>query len=197
MTIDRQEEILKYILKPAGEREEMPKKLEQQYHRIIKLVSILSQHRLTKDAIDVYMEVQRIQGQPVSQSQAYRDLADAKHVAGEMEQVNKKFERTALANWQKEVMAKAVKLDDIRGFNSGMANLIKILGMDRNDPLPIDYRELQPVRPIFGFFPELFEHDDLPSDEDFLATIEELKRPAKYRPKIEIHAEDIDHTRVD
>lgn len=195
MTTQRQDQLLQYILKPEDERDGLPDKLREQYHRIVMLVGLMSQHRITRDVIDIYMKLQKDNGSRISQSQAYRDLEDARYVVGEMESINKKFERVAMANWQKEVMKKAVEMDDIRGFNAGMANIIKILGLDRNDPSPIDYTKLQPVRPLFGFYPELFTHDDLPSDEDFLATIEELSRPKKYR-KVSKHVEDIDHTEV-
>src|SRR5690606_18681041 len=130
-------------------------------------------------------------GKEVSLAQAYRHLDIAKYVLGNIQEINRKFERMALANWQKKLMARAEELDDIRGFSQGMTNLIKLLGLDREDPIPLDYSKFQPVQPIFGFFPELFDQNELLSDDELLRELEELKNPKKYRKK-ELDAEYVD-----
>lgn len=173
--------ILEYIVAPEDERPKLTNKQIETFERITVLCSLLERHRIDKDVIKIYRTTQAEGGKEVSVAQAYRHLDYAKYVLGNIQEINRKFERVALANWQKELMQRAREIDDIRGFNQGMANLIKLYGLDREDPIPIDYSQFQPVQPIFGFFPELFEQNELPPDDELLIELEKLRNPEKYR----------------
>lgn len=192
MSTETADIILHWIKTPEEERQKLTAKQDQVYRRTVSLISLLEKHRIDKDAIDIYLQLQADKGDPISKAQAYRDLDRAKYIQGNITQIHRKFERNSLAAWQKEVMEKAVALNDIRGYNQGMANLIKLLGLDREDPIPLDYSKFQPVRAVFGFFPELFPHNELPSDDELLLKIEELKNPAKF--KKEKNGEYVDFT---
>ncbi len=184
MKSDIKDIILEHIVAPDDERPELTPKQIQTYERVTSLCSLMERHRIDKDVINIYRTLQKENGNEVSIAQAYHHMDIAKHVVGNLQQINRKFERIALANWQKELMVLAKESNDIRGFNQGMANLIKLFGLDREDPIPLDYSKFQPVRPIFGFFPELFDHnEELQSDDEFQATLKELISPEKYRKK--------------
>jgi len=184
---------LYWIKTPEEDRTPLTKKQDEVYRRTVLLISLLEKHRIDKTAIDIYIQVQADKGAVISKAQAYRDLGIAKYIIGNITQIHRKFERASLVAWQKERMERAVVLDDIRGFNQGMSNVIRILGLDREDPNPVDYSTFQPVRPIFGFFPELFAHNELPPDNELLLKIEELKNPKKFQ-KVSKNEEYVDFT---
>lgn len=196
MTHDGKEVLLQYVKTPEDERGSLTEKQEEIFLRVVQMISLKEKHRVDKDAIAIHMELQKQKGKSISQAAAYRDLNTAKFIQGEINEVHRKFERYALSNWTKEVMMKAIEIDDLRAFNQGMANLIKINRLDQPDPIPIDYSKFQPVRPVFGFFPDIFTHQDLPeSEEDFLEEMRRLREPEKYKKKV-LDGEFDDHEEV-
>lgn len=205
---DTKEILLRWVKTPEKERKPLTPKQEEIYMRVIQMCTLIERHRLDRDAVAIHMEMQAMKDMvpsmkgnklvftegknKISQAVAYEDLHKAKYLLGEINRINARFERYSLANWQKEVMAKCEQAGDYRGFNGGSANLIKIQGLDRPDEIPIDYTQMTPVRPIFGFFPEIIPHENVPEDHDeFLEKMRELRAPAKFKKTVDV--EDINY----
>lgn len=205
---DTKEILLRWVKTPEKDRKPLTPKQEEIYMRVIQMCTLIERHRLDKDAVAIHLEIQAMKDEiptlkgdklvytdgknKISQAVAYEDLHKAKYLLGEINRINTRFERYTLSNWQKEMMVKAEILSDIRGFNGGAANLIKVLGLDRPDEIPIDYTQMTPVRPIFGFFPEIIPHENVPEDHDeFLEKMRELRSPAKFKKTVDV--EDINY----
>jgi len=194
---DTKEVLLQWVKTPEKDRAPLSPKKEEMYLRVVQLCTLVDRHRHTKDAISIHMEFQRVKGNSISQAVAYNDMSIAKYILGEINLIQKRFERYSNANWQKEVMAQAVEIGDLRAFNGGMANLIKLQELDTPDEIPIDYTQWEPVRPIFGYFTHLFTDEDLPEDdEEFLIKMEELRSPAKFKKSLD-HVPNIDFEEKD
>jgi hypothetical protein len=193
MTTDTADFFLVYLKTPEDERPTLSPKRGQILKRILSIISLLVEHTNDADVIELHISIENDLGNKISKAVAYRDMFAAKYIHGNMTEINRKYERVTLAELQKKQMYKSLEADDTRGFNMGMKNLITLLQLDKPDPIEFDYATLQPATPIFGFYKEIFTHNDLPeSDEEFLATIERLKSPAKFKESDEL----IDYTEI-
>lgn len=180
MKVDIGEMILEHIKTPEDQRPALSEHQQKTFLRVMSLCSLLERHRVDKEVIDIYREIELSKGEEVSIASAYRHLDLAKYVRGNLSEIVRKYERIALADWQRKIMQKAEAIDDFRSFNSGVANIIKLLGLDRPDPIPVDYSKLTPVQPIFGFFTDLFDNE-FQTDEELLQELQELQNPKKYQ----------------
>lgn len=184
MKADNKDILLEYLLTPEDERGSLTEKQGEILQRVISVISLLEKHRIEKQVIDLHLALTKEKtGKEINRSTAYRDLDAAKYIQGNLIDINRKFERASLSQWTKEVMAKALEKDDIRSFNMGMANLIKLQGLDRPDPIDVDYSKLKPVQPIFGFFTELFADVELPPEDELEREIQALLEPEKFKKK--------------
>jgi hypothetical protein len=182
MTIDAADFYLVYLKTAESERPSLSPKKAEILKRIKRLISLMIEHTNDIDAIDLHISIEQDNGNKISKAVAYRDMFAAKYIHGNMTEINRKYERVTLAELQKKQMHRSLEADDTRGFNMGMKNLITLLQLDKPDPIEFDYDTLQPATPIFGFYKEIFTHNDMPeSDEEFLKTIERLKSPSKFK----------------
>ena len=186
MKSDFKEILLQFMLMDSEDQEKNPltAKQEEIFLRVKELICLLDRHRIKATVIKLHRELTKIKtGKNLSQASAYRDLEIAEYIQGNMLKTNVQFERYSMGEWQKEEMAKAAEAGNTAGFNHGMANYIKIKKLDRPDPIEIDYSQLVPVRPIFGFFTELFTEHELPPEDELQREIEALLEPAKFQKK--------------
>jgi len=173
---------LTYLKTPEEDRSPLPPKRLEIFQRVKSVISLMLEHKTDRDVVELHVSLQADRGSKISMAAAYRDLSIAKYIHGNMTEVNRQYERASLAEWQREQMKKAAEAKDQRGFNMGMKNLITLLQLDKEDPIPIDYDALKPTPVIFGFFPEVFTHNDLPeSEEELLEKLEELRSPKKFQ----------------
>lgn len=194
MNLDTKEILLSYLSTPEEERGALTPKQGETLLRVIRVIALFDNHRVEKHVVDLHMALMKEMGTPISRATAYRDLETAKYIQGDVMKINKKFERWSAGEWIKEAMTKCMAVDDFRSFFAGAAILAKTYEFDKRDTVDIDYRTLRPVRPIFGFFPDLFSDVELPeTEEELQREIEALKSPAKFRKTGEyVDFEDID-----
>ena len=184
-SIDTRDMILTWLKTNEEERPVLSEKQSEIFRRVMSCVALSEQHRLDKDVVDIHMALEKENHVKISRAQAYRDLDIAKYIRGDLQAINRKFDRLMMRNWQMESMQRTFSQGNDDAFNKGMANLIKIVNPNGEDN-QLDPEDINPVRPMFGFFTELFEHVDLPeTPEELEADINMLIDPPKYKKKEE------------
>lgn len=123
---------------------ELTEAQEMKRQRLIFAFNILVKENLMKDAIPFIMKNYNL-----SESQAIRDINDAKELFGAVMK-NKKDAHRAIVYEMAMETYKAAKLDgDYMAMSKTLSNVIKLLGLDRDDPDIPDFGKLQPnVYPI-------------------------------------------------
>lgn len=79
----------------------------------------------------------------ISQSQALRDVGDAIAIYGDMQRSSKEAMRYLTAEMAQKTFQLAAKNGDMAAMNKAIANIIKIHGLDRDDPELPDFSKLQ------------------------------------------------------
>lgn len=82
----------------------------------------------------------------LSARQIERDFQDALLLHGDVQEVNKKAWRNILIEYQMQVLnyANDQQPKDMKAANEAIKNLIKITGLDKDDPEKIDWSSLEP-----------------------------------------------------
>ncbi|PXX96905.1 hypothetical protein DF185_19895 [Marinifilum breve] len=70
----------------------------------------------------------------ISRAAAYRDIANAKQLFGDITQSNKEADRYILNELAMKTFRMAVDNHDVEGMNRAISNMIKLKRLDQNDP---------------------------------------------------------------
>lgn len=79
----------------------------------------------------------------ISQAQAYRDIANAKRLYGDITESSKEADRYILSEYAMKTLQLAAKEKDVKGMNSAIANLIKLKRLDQTDPSILSEDDMQ------------------------------------------------------
>lgn len=92
--------------------------------------SLLCNYHSTEQAIPVLQ--QRFN---ISRAAAYRDIANAKQIFGDITRTSKEADRYILYEWAQKTFQIATKNGDVDGMNRAISNMIKIKRIDQDDPM--------------------------------------------------------------
>lgn len=110
-----------------------------------------------------------------SQAQAYRYVSNALRLFGNIRLANKEGLRVLLLEYQLKLISEAMSSKNYKEANRGIANAIKIAGLDRDDNQAIDLTDLQPHTFMVAFDPSTLGFDELEDVESLLAKVKKRK----------------------
>lgn len=79
----------------------------------------------------------------ISQAQAYRDIANAKRLYGDITESSKEADRYILSEYAMKTLKLAANLKDVKGMNAAIANLIKLKRLDQIDSSVLTEEDMQ------------------------------------------------------
>ncbi len=80
----------------------------------------------------------------ISQTQAYRDLLNAKNIFGNVQQATKEAIRVMITEWATIAMKMAHQAKDLKNMNKAMENIIRANNLDKDDVDIPDASKIQP-----------------------------------------------------
>lgn len=146
--------------------------LERKYARIKQLCALLMEHMDDTVSIEIYVSLTGL-----DISQAYRDLNDAKKLAGDILAVDRRFELLRMYNKQKQLIKKAEDAGQFTAAVSGHRNALLYLEKITEGEM-IDLTKYKPHTVILTFNPELVgDMEELPDEATLRALVEKLSTP--------------------
>lgn len=107
--------------------------------------SLLCNYRSAEQAIPLLQEqFKDDEGNPLSRAQAYRDIRNAKNMFGDINTSSKEGDRYILYELAMKTFQIAAKNHDTAEMNRSIANMIKIKGLDKDDPDLPSFDKIQP-----------------------------------------------------
>lgn len=135
-----------------------------------------NQIRENKSSSEIIMKVRGKFG--ISRAQAFRDVQTTKEVFGSVRPVDKPYYKSYLVESVIETIRMAKLKKDLKAKNMAEANLIKLLGFDKEDSMQITPEMFQQNILMVNADPEIL---GLPRIEDLDKKIAKYK--AKHKPK--------------
>lgn len=90
----------------------------------------------------------------ISEPQAWRDIRDATRIFGEVEKADKEGMRHIILMKAEQTYLLAEKNKDVKGMNEAIKNMVKITGLEREDPDLPDFAKLEQHNYIIMLPPE-------------------------------------------
>lgn len=90
----------------------------------------------------------------VSEAQAWRDIRDATRIFGEVQKADKEGMRHLILMKAEKAYRLAELNDDVKGMNEAIKNMVKITGLEREDPDLPDFAKLEAHNYIIVMPPE-------------------------------------------
>lgn len=115
--------------------------------------TFMRKHRTVSQTVDLLMRF----FPDISKVTAYRDVVNAQRLFGSVMESNKEGLRHLLTEFCMDLIARAKKNGDMKAENAAIANMIKINGLDREDPDLPDFSKLQPHQYNIQLPPEVLE----------------------------------------
>ncbi|QCR23082.1 hypothetical protein [Pontibacter sp. SGAir0037] len=112
--------------------------------RYVAIQALSEAHYLDSDIIKIHIEKQEELGRPISRATAYRDLAAAQELFGEINKTTRQAKRYALLQLAKKGLQLADKFEDARGYAAQIRNMIMIEGLHKDDLSVVDPEQVQP-----------------------------------------------------
>lgn len=135
--------IREYYLSEEGDVQLTEAQLQKK-ERLSAAYSLLCEYHSFQQAIPV---LQKRFG--LSRSQAYRDVKDAVTLFGNVLKSDKEGLRYIIYEYALKTFQFAAEMKDFKSMNMAVSNMIKLLGLDKEDPDLPDFTRLQPnVYPI-------------------------------------------------
>lgn len=157
----------------AGDDGELTDHLKQKYARIKQMCALIMEHMDDTECIAIYCELTQLDA-----SQAYRDLKDARKLAGDVLEVDRRFELLRMYNKQKQLIKKAEDAEQFTAAMSGHRNALLYLEKITEGEM-IDLTKYKGQTVILTFDPQLVGDgsSDLPDEDTLKALIEKLSKP--------------------
>lgn len=107
----------------------------------------------------------------VQKSQAYQLVQEAQQLFAITNRNEKEFVRALLHDWSLKLLSKCVSQNKLKEAAAIIAQMVKIHGLDRDDPEVPDFSQLQPVPVHVAFQPELL---GVPLPDDLEAQLQKI-----------------------
>lgn len=141
--------IREYYLDKTGEVE-LTDKQEEIRKRLSAAYSLLCNYHSIQQAIPIHMKEH-----DVSDSTAYRDMRDAIRLFGHVMKADKEGQRYIVYEYAVKTYQLAAKNMDYKAMAMATSNMIKLLGLDKEDPEMPDFEKLQPSLNIVVMHPDI------------------------------------------
>jgi hypothetical protein len=123
----------------------------------------------------------------ISDRQAYTDIKNAYKLFGEVNRSEKEGLRHIVQELALETFRKAKEMNDLTGMNKALSNIIKLGGLDREDPDLPDFEKLkQAIYPIIlddpvrDIFMKLIDQQGSIDLTKFMSHVAQQAEPAEY-----------------
>ena len=93
----------------------------------------------------------------ISKAQAYRDVKNATNLFGDINATRKEGTRHILYEYAMKTFQMAAKNHDFAEMNRAIANMIKLKGLDKDDPNLPDFSRLEPTTQVIQLNPEFLQ----------------------------------------
>ena len=93
----------------------------------------------------------------IEQAQVYRDIRNATNLFGDVHGTNKQGVRHILYQYSMKIYQLASTVADFQEMNKAIANMIKITGVDKEDPALPDFSRLKPTTQVIALDPEFLD----------------------------------------
>ncbi len=93
----------------------------------------------------------------LSRAQAYRDIKNATNLFGDINATRKEGSRHVLYEYAMKTLQMASRDRNVKEMNKAVGNMIKIKGLDREDPNIPDFSRLEPTTQVIQLNPEFLE----------------------------------------
>lgn len=118
----------------------------------------------------------------LQKSQAYQLVLEAQQLFAITNRNEKEFVRALLHDWSVRLLSKCYAQNKLKEAAAIIAQMVKIHGLDRDDPELPDFGNLQPVPVLLAFQPELLGVP-LPDDlDEQLQRIMSRKKGLRFNP---------------
>lgn len=118
---------------------ELTEHQEEKRRRLLSIISLMTKGKANSV---ILKHLQKDHG--LSLAQSYRDIRDAVVVYGDLRKAEKEGIRWIQYDLALNVYRKAMKSEDWKAANQAQRNMIKITGIDREDPELPDFEKLKP-----------------------------------------------------
>jgi hypothetical protein len=143
------EKLLAYY---QGEEGSITDKEREILDRWEKADDIIRKHGTGKDGVNMMMT-----RCGVSRAAAYRDIAAAQRFFGSMQRSEKDYWRVLIREMILETRRLAFAKNDLKAMNAAEANLIRVMGLDKDDPEMPDFSKLEKHEYTIGLPPEVLQ----------------------------------------
>lgn len=93
----------------------------------------------------------------ISRAQAYRDIRNSTNLFGDINNTRKEGSRNILYEYAMKALQQASRDGNTTEMNRAVSNMIKIKGLDREDPNIPDFSRLEPTIQVIQLNPEFLE----------------------------------------
>ena len=125
----------------------------------------------------------------LSKAQAYRDVKNATNLFGDINETRKEGIRHILYEYAMKTFQMAAKSHDYAEMNRAIANMIKLKGLDKDDPDLPDFSRLVPTTQVIQINPEFLQKYGHLIDQSVIEKLKkvfEKKIVADYKDIIEV-----------
>ena len=184
-TIDK----IRAVFITGKEDSELTEKEQQRKGRLETTWSLLCKGHSTEEVVTALCELYGY-----SKQTGYSDVRESINLFGDVRKSSKEGQRHILHEFAMMCYKEAISQGDVTEMNRAVANMIKLLGLDRDDMQGFDPNEVQPPPIMIGFFPEDLS-TDLP--ENWETEVAEMMKPKKAQNINVSDVEEIEYISID